>query len=121
VFTEAHVLIPAEAREAMLANGNNYMMSGHDPVPVVKLFTPDADCTWLLTELDPEDEDRAFGLCDLGMGFPELGWVYLPELAAVRGPLGLHVERDLYFRTEHTISKWASAARTKQRITKPES
>lgn len=26
----------------------------NDPKPVVKLFTPDASCTWLLTEIDPE-------------------------------------------------------------------
>jgi Protein of unknown function (DUF2958) len=31
--------------------------------PVVKLFTPDARCTWLLTELGLDD--IAFGLCDL--------------------------------------------------------
>jgi Protein of unknown function (DUF2958) len=31
--------------------------------PVVKLFTPDAQCTWLVTELDPDD-GLAFGLCD---------------------------------------------------------
>ena len=30
--------------------------------PVVKLFTPDAGCTGLLTEIDPEDADIAFGL-----------------------------------------------------------
>lgn len=41
--------------------------------PVVKLFTPDASCTWLLSEIDPDDPDIAFGLCDLGMGYPELG------------------------------------------------
>jgi hypothetical protein len=40
--------------------------------PVVKLFTPDANCTWLLTEIDPDAPDIAFGLCDLGMGYPEL-------------------------------------------------
>jgi hypothetical protein len=34
--------------------------------PVVKLFTPDAQCTWLLTEFG--NDDIAFGLCDLGMG-----------------------------------------------------
>ena len=33
-----------------------------DPYPVVRLFTPDAGATWLLTELDPEDDDLAFGL-----------------------------------------------------------
>ena len=41
-----------------------------DFFPVVKLFTPDAGATWLLTEIDPEDPDIAFGLCDLGLGFP---------------------------------------------------
>ena len=44
-----------------------------DFLPVVKLFTPDAGCTWPLPELDPEDPDIAFGLCDLGIGCPELG------------------------------------------------
>ncbi len=43
----------------------------------------------LLTEIDPDDHDHAFGLCDLGMGMPELGWVSLQELATVRGKLGL--------------------------------
>jgi len=28
-----------------------------DFYPVVKLFTPDANATWLLTEIDPEEED----------------------------------------------------------------
>ena len=50
------------------------------PLPVVKLFTPDASATWLLTELDPADPDLAFGLCDLGLGCPELGYVRLSEL-----------------------------------------
>jgi hypothetical protein len=64
-----------------------------DPHPVVKLFTPDAGATWLLTELDPNDEDLAFGLCDLGLGEPELGYVRLSDLANARGPLRLRVER----------------------------
>ena len=39
--------------------------------------------TWLLTELD-EDGDQAFGLCDLGFGCPELGYVSLTEMRAVQ-------------------------------------
>jgi hypothetical protein len=75
-----------------------------DFLPVVKLFTPDAQCTWLLSELDPEDPDIAFGLCDLGMGFPELGSVRISELASIRGKLGLPVERDLHFIATKTLS-----------------
>lgn len=69
-----------------------------DFVPVVKLPTPNAQCTWLLTELDPKG-GLAFGLCDLGMGEPELGYVSLVELSSVRGKLGLPIERDRHFRS----------------------
>jgi hypothetical protein len=46
--------------------------AGHSDIdfkPVVKLFTPDAQCTWLLTELGKDD--IAYGLCDLGVGCPD--------------------------------------------------
>jgi len=56
-------------------------VSGADFPPAVNPFTPDAGATWLLTELDPEDEDTAFGLCDLGLDRAELGYVSLTELA----------------------------------------
>ena len=87
-----------------------------DFVPVVKLFTPDANCTWLLTELDPEDPDIAFGLCDLGLGFPELGAVRISELESIRGPMGLPVERDLYFTAKQSLCEYAEAARVASRI-----
>lgn len=84
----------------------------HDPIPVVKLFTPWANCTWLLTELE-EDEDIAFGLCDLGQGFPELGSVSLSEITTVQGPFGLKVERDLGFKGTKSLSQYADEARIK--------
>ena len=87
-----------------------------DFMPVVKFFTPDANCTWLLTELDPEGPDIAFGLCDLGLGFPELGTVRISELESVRGPMGLSVERDLYFTARQSLCEYAEAARVASRI-----
>lgn len=89
---------------------------GKDHKPVVKLFTPDAGCTWLLTEIDPEETDLAFGLCDLGLGFPELGYVSITELLSIRGRFGLPVERDLHFEGKHPISIYARAANMKSRI-----
>lgn len=82
-----------------------------DHLPVVKLFTPDGACTWLLSELDPEEPDIAFGLCDLGFGTPELGSVRLSELSSLRGRLGLPVERDRHFKAEHPLSFYADQAR----------
>ncbi|WP_106754589.1 DUF2958 domain-containing protein [Pannonibacter carbonis] len=109
-------LILAHHRQQMLANGRRSAEAPTDPLPVVKLFTPDANATWLLTELDPEDPDVAFGLCDLGLGYPELGRVYLPELASVRGRLGLPVERDLHFTADKPLSAYWEAARAAGRI-----
>lgn len=83
--------------------------------PVVKLFTPDGSATWLLSELEPST-DIAFGLCDLGFGCPELGSVSLRELEDARGPLGLPIERDLYFSPDGTLSEYAKKARIAGRI-----
>ncbi|CAA2109740.1 DUF2958 domain-containing protein [Variovorax paradoxus] len=85
-----------------------------DPPPVVKLFTPNAGATWLLSELDAED--IAFGLCDLGMGFPELGFVSLAELEAFRGHWGLPIERDLHFIADKPLSAYAREAHLAGRI-----
>jgi len=82
--------------------------------PVVKLFTPDAQCTWLLTELGRDD--IAFSLCDLGMGFPELGFVSMTELLALRGPLGLPVERDEHLEADKPLSAYTAEARERGRI-----
>ena len=110
-------LITDEQRTQLLANGRQSLENENfDPPPVVKLFTPDAGATWLLTEIDPDDHDHAFGLCDLGLGAPELGWVSLQELTTVRGRLGLPVERELHFRAEKRLSAYARDARLAGRI-----
>lgn len=115
-------LLTKTIREQLLANGRAQRALQEDGqdcadlVPVVKLFTPDAGCTWLLTELDPDAPDIAFGLCDLGMGFPELGSVSITELESVRGGLGLPVERDLHFTPDRTLAAYADDARRRAAI-----
>ena len=110
-------LLTTAIAQRLLANGRQNAAritdDGHtiDFYPVVKLFTPDASCTWLLTDVDPANPDIAFGLCDLGLGFPELGSVSLSELATVRGRLGLPVERDLYFTATQPLTAYATEAR----------
>ena len=100
----------------LLANGRASQEKEVDHFPVVKLFTPDANATWLLSEIDPIDTDRAFGLCDLGLGSPELGYVSIAELTALRGTLGLPVERDLQFEPKQTLTAYALEARSVYRI-----
>ena len=81
-----------------------------DPAPVLKLFNPLGAATWLATELYG-DSDTLFGLADLGFGCPELGVFSLSEIASVRLPFGLGIERDIGFETLHPLSAWADAAR----------
>jgi hypothetical protein len=68
----------------------------------LKLFSPDSSFSWFLTEGSPIMEDHVevdfkfFGLVD-GQ-FKELGYVMLSELESVRGPMGLPIERDLWWK-----------------------
>jgi hypothetical protein len=115
------ILITRQQFRALLANGRAAQEARQQdrdigPHPVVKLFTPDASCTWLLTEVDPDDPHRAFGLDDLGQGFPELGYVSLREIESLRGMLGLSVERDRYFTADKPLSAYAEEARRHRRI-----
>ena len=108
-------LLTKEQRELLLKNGRDQRQvkgtkAEKDFWPVVKLFNPAGAATWLLTELDPEDHDIAVGLCDLGMGFPEFGTVRLSELESFRGPCGLRIERDRFFKAKAPISRYIDAS-----------
>lgn len=66
---------------------------GEEAIAPVKFFTPDANWTWWATEFD--GQELFFGLVS---GFEvELGYFSLSELESVRGPMGLPLERDLYY------------------------
>lgn len=115
-------LITSEQRKHLLNNGrfNAYRRANRefeiDFKPVVKLFCPWGGGTWLLSELDPDEPDIAFGLCDLGLGCPELGSVRLSEIESVTGPGGLGIERDLHFTPMQSVGAYADEARALGRI-----
>jgi hypothetical protein len=106
------MLVPESLRARLLANG----AARGDHAPVVKLFNPLGAATWLFSELDA-DGDILFGLCDLGFGCPELGSASLAEIVAIDLPLGLKIERDLYFTGVFPLTVYAEAARALGRIT----
>jgi hypothetical protein len=65
-----------------------------DPIACVKFFTPWTNWTWYATEFD--GTDTFFGLV---YGHEEeLGYFSLAELQSIRGPGGLRIERDMYFK-----------------------
>ena len=59
--------------------------------PVAHLHYFKGGCDWYITELDCEAEQlQAFGKADLGMGFPELGYISIVELLKCSVELDLH-------------------------------
>ena len=67
---------------------------GDKQMAVVKFFTPDSSWTWYAIEFD--GDNMFFGLV-IGHA-KELGYFTLKELEETTGPMGLHIERDMYFR-----------------------
>jgi len=96
--------------EQMLLNGAARACGeSSDPYPLVKLYMPGTDMTWVLTALDA-DGDRAYGLIDVGTGFPELGEVSLSMLASIKGPSGLPVAVELNFKPRKMLSAYVADA-----------
>tara|TARA_R110000782_G_scaffold241804_1_gene328276 strand:+ start:570 stop:902 length:333 start_codon:yes stop_codon:yes gene_type:complete len=106
-------LLTKQIEKKLKAQGEFRNANKHKPI--VKFFGVGA-FTWLISEMDA-DGDTLFGLCDLGFGCPELGYVSLSELESLKfPPFGLGVERDLHFKADKTLSEYADEARKNERI-----
>jgi len=75
-------------------------------LPAVYVFMPGTSVTWVLWEYDPESNE-AFGLADLGLGFPELGYVSVSQLEEIKSPDNLPVEVDVSIKTRFAGYKTA--------------
>lgn len=104
------ILLTKAQKTQLLKNGKHNRDT--DLKPVVKFFNPCGAATWLFTELD-EDQDTLYGLCDLGMGSPELGYASLKELVSLQLPAGLKIERDRWFKAKKTLLEYAQEATEK--------
>ena len=104
-------LVTEDERARLLAHGQARAAGQHaDPLPVIRLFTPDAHAIWLLASLDPADGDTAYGLIDLGIGMPALGTVKLSDLASIVGPRKQPVMRDRCFQPVRRLSEYVRLA-----------
>ncbi len=116
-------MIPDNLREIMIHNAmeiDSALNVAHEPV--VKLYSKYGKPIWLLSELDPKN-GIAFGICDLGQGKPEYGYVSIPHLesikhAKLRVPM---IEIDQNFQGKYPLAVYMKAALTNMRITDNES
>ena len=70
-------LVTAEQRRHFIDNCN---LEGDALRPAVTIFSLVGSSTWIIASMNPQDEDTLYGLCDLGLGYPELGYVRLSDL-----------------------------------------
>ncbi|MGF7151470.1 hypothetical protein FHS96_005136 [Sphingomonas zeicaulis] len=119
------IVLPLDVRHRLRAN-HGFRRTAEinarhepDPRPALKLFNPLGAATWLASEL-ADDDDTLFGLADLGIGCPELGYFSLREIASVRLPFGLGIERDAGFESFAPMSRWAELARLQGSISAAE-
>lgn len=112
-------MIPDNLREIMIHNAMEVDSAiSKDHEPVVKLYSKYGKPIWLLSELDPKN-DIAFGICDLGQGKPEYGYVSIPHLesikhATLKVPM---IEIDPDFQGRYSMAVYMKAAINNKRIT----
>ena len=90
----AKLLLPDISLERAENTAEEIRAKGGKAVANLKLFAPDSSFSWFVLEFD--GKDTFFGLVE-GLE-KELGYFSLAELQSVRGPLGLPIERDFYWR-----------------------
>ncbi len=90
--------------------GNTNGKSSDQIKVIVKFFNPVGAGTWYAVEYN-EKERMFFGFVSLFNDWnDELGYFSLDELESYKGPLGIGIERDLYF-GEHTLKEILDGAR----------
>jgi hypothetical protein len=71
-----------------------------NPLIVAHFFDPCGIATWYATCYIPE-ERLLFGWAELIPGGGEWGYFSLDELESYKGPFGIGIERDLYWKEKH--------------------
>ncbi len=66
-----------------------------NPLIIAKFFDPVGSATWYATHYDAETE-TCYGYVT-GLGFDEWGSFSVKELESIQRPLGVTIERDIYF------------------------
>ncbi len=76
--------------------------TSRNPTVYAKLFLPGTSWTWYITEGEQEGDDfmmfgYTFGLDDEA----ELGYISLNELESLKNKMGMKVELDMHFTSDH--------------------
>lgn len=82
-------------------------------VPIVRLHLPDKNAYWLFSCIVSGQEKMAYGIFEMGIGFPEIGYFHLDDIADMKFEKNVAIENDLEFKGEHSLLKYAEIAHLK--------
>ena len=111
--------IPMDKLKKLIANGDAARTEIEDGDANTKDVFPvlhvraGASAQWLLSEYD-EVQQTFFGLCDLGLGFPEMGYVALSDLDELTGVATPEINGA--FEAHARLSTYAKAAHNRECI-----
>ncbi len=106
--------MPISDVRTLLAANQQRMKNESEGRPAVRLFTPLSQGGWLLSQIDVNDLDKAFGLCHNGDGHPVLAYVSLNHLFSRFGHMS--VRCDASFQANQPLSAYAAKAISADRI-----
>lgn len=99
-------LMTKELKKKFAKQGDTSMKQARDIKIIAKYFNPFGAGTWYCFEYWPEDRVFMAFVNLIGPENAEIGTVSLDELQElVIPPLGLGIERDLYFGDDHTLQQ----------------
>lgn len=112
-------LITPEQRRQLRKNG---APGKHDldHYPVVKLHIPVYRCVMLLTELDPKQSMRGYGLFDSSQGHPDISYINIRAIEEHSEGLMWQLTQDTEFVARYPLSVYLCAAQRNRRYTEDE-
>lgn len=84
-----------------------------EQVPLVMLHLANKDAYWLFSCIVSGTEQMAYGIFEIGLGSPELGYFDLRDIDDLKFTSGVAIENDLEFKGEHSLIKYAEIAHMK--------
>jgi hypothetical protein len=92
-----------ERHKQAVADGEAKSADRPIEMPLVKLFRPGGRYRCLISRLNPDDMNMAYGLTDTGTGLPEMGPVRLDVIASWCTAIGPAIERDELFKPKRSL------------------
>ena len=107
-------ILTDEQMKKLIENGKKIKDEFEGKIPVVAFlrFYNNPPSAWMLASVDPDNQDKAYGLMEIADGKPELGYVSLKELEEINNDTGKIDHEPMFLHADKLdIHEYARIAR----------